>query len=527
MDFVKSYGGAVKATAPYTLRGRGVVYGGSDLTGDRFTASTDFGDTRSPVGMPVYYDHALGGMRGQIGIVKSWQPNDDGIDVEIELDRRKAYVKEVMDMVKAGALGLSTGAVSHLVVREGGELKRWVVGEISLTPTPAEPRTLTEVKANPARSAADSKSLDDTQTAEHTKGINVEDINKIVQDAVVSALKSAAGTPVDGGVVAAPATKTITTRGFSNEPLEALKHYLKTGDKIAAKTTLAEGSSNTGGYLVPTDLYNEIIARRDEGSLLGAFNIRRIQTRERQIVVPGQDTKSAFAIVPESGNANFSEPNFANSRTITVYKYSLAMKITNELLSDEQTNLQAFLTQDIARAYAQAVNNAIINGTGSSQPYGVLARASNNVTAASATAVTFPEVRSLEYNIPGAYIEGTAANDVGFIMKNATLGKVAALTGNLPQFGTLQNPGIGGRGTRRELDFFPAFTSEYMPAMTTGLKSIVFGNWNFYNFVENGQLEIKRNEMLYMNTDEVAYFCYVRFGGDVNQGEAFTTLTQA
>lgn len=527
MDFVKSFGGSVKATADYTIKGRGVVFGGVDLTGDRFTASTDFGDTRSPVGMPVYYDHALGGMRGQIGTVKAWQPSDDGIDVEIELDRRKAYVKEVMDMVKAGALGLSTGAVSHLVVREGGELKRWVVGEISLTPTPAEPRTLTAVKAKDTdvRDAATGRH-DDT-TASSTKGINVENIEQIVQDAVVTALKNAAGTPVDGGVIAAPATKTVTTRGFSNEPLEALKHYLKTGDRIAAKTTLAEGSSNTGGYLVPIDLYSEIIARRDEGSLLGAFNIRRIQTKEKQIVVPGQDTKSAFAIVAESGSANFSEPNFANSRTITVYKYSLAMKITNELLSDEATNLQQFLTNDIARAYAQAVNNAIINGTGSSQPYGVLARASNNVTAASATAVTFAEVRSLEYNIPGAYIEGTSANDVGFIAKNATLGKIAALTGNLPQFGTLNTPAIGGRGVRRELDFFPAFASEYMPAMTTGLKSIVFGNWNFYNFVENGSLEIKRNDMLYMNTDEVAYFCYARFGGDVNQGEAFTTLTQA
>lgn len=66
-----------------------------------------------------------------------------------------------------------------------------------------------------------------------------------------------------------------------------------------------------------------------------------------------------------------------------------------------------------------------------------------------------------------------------------------------------------------------------MPAMTTGLKSMVFGNWNFYNFVENGSIEIKRNDMLYMASDEIAYFCYVRFGGDVNQGEAFTTLTQA
>ena len=531
MDFVKAWGGGVKTVAPFTIKGRGIVYGGADLTGDTFTKGTDLGDTRPFVGLPVYYDHALGSMRGQIGQVKSWQPTDDGIDVEIEIDRRNKYAAEVMKLVKSGALGLSTGALSHLVVRDGGELKRWIVGEISLTPTPAEPRTTSDaVKRTQDTVTSDAVTTskpDHTSDTTQIGTAHTMDIQDQIKDAVKAALVEAAGTKVDGGVIAAPATKTITTRGFSNEPAEALKHYLKTGDRIAAKTTLAEGSNNTGGFLVPIDLYNQIIARRDEGSLLGAFNIRRIQTKERQIVVPGQDTKSSFAIVAESGSANFSEPNFANSKTITVYKYSLAMKITSELLSDEQTNLNDFLTADIGRAYAQAVNNAIINGTGSSQPYGVLARATNNKTAASATAVTFGEVRSLEYNVPAAYVEGTADNDVGFVMKNSTLGLIAALTGNLPQFGTINTPAIGGRGVRRQLDGYPAFASEWMPAATTGNKSIVYGNWNYYNFVENGQLEIKRNDYLYMNTDEIAYFCYVRFGGDVNQGEAFTTLTQA
>ena len=527
-DFVKSYGSGVKAIGDYVVSGRGIVYGGRDLTGDRFTNATDLGDTRSFVGTPVYYDHGLSSIRGQIGTVKAWTPTDDGIDVEIELDKRLSYIGDVMKLVKSGALGLSTGALSHLVVRDKGELKRWVVGEISLTPTPAEPRTLSEVKATQSddvRTATASARPSDI-TPLHTKGTTVENINQIVQDAVITALKNAAGTPVDGGVIAAPATKTVTTRGFSNEPIEALKYYLKTGDRIAAKATLAEGASNTGGYLVPVDLYDQIIARRDEQSLLGAFNFRRIVTKEKQIVIPGQSTKGSFAIVSESGSANFSEPNFANSQTVTLYKYSLAMKITSELLNDEQSNLQSFLTTEIARAYAQAVNNFIINGTGSSQPYGILARASNSTTAASATAVTFGEVTGLEYQITGAYMTG--GNDVGWIMKNSTLGKIRALTGNYPQFQPLSTNSISGKtGNLRDLDGYPVFTSEYTPAMTTGLKSVIFGNMNYYNFVENGQLEIKRNDSLYMATDEIGYFCYFRAGGDVNQGEAFAYIIQA
>ncbi len=33
--------------------------------------------------MPVYYDHALGGIVSQVGTVKQWQPVDDGIDGDL------------------------------------------------------------------------------------------------------------------------------------------------------------------------------------------------------------------------------------------------------------------------------------------------------------------------------------------------------------------------------------------------------------------------------------------------------------
>lgn len=132
---------AVKAIGDYTLRGYGVVFGGKDLIGDTFTKNTDFGADRSFVGMPVYYDHAMGGLKSQIGQVKAYEFADDGIIFEIEIDRRKKYADTVMQLANEGALGQSTGAVAHLVHAEKGMLKRWVIGELSVTPIPAEPRT--------------------------------------------------------------------------------------------------------------------------------------------------------------------------------------------------------------------------------------------------------------------------------------------------------------------------------------------------------------------------------------------------
>jgi hypothetical protein len=132
---------AVKVAGEYTLRGYGVVFGGKDLMGDTFTRETDYGEARSFVGMPVYYDHALGGLKSQIGEVKAFEFADDGIIFEIEIDRRKQYADTVMRLANERALGQSSGAVAHLVHAEQGEIKRWVIGEISVTPIPAEPRT--------------------------------------------------------------------------------------------------------------------------------------------------------------------------------------------------------------------------------------------------------------------------------------------------------------------------------------------------------------------------------------------------
>jgi HK97 family phage major capsid protein len=503
---------AVKAIGEYQLKGRGIVYGGQDLAGDTFTKDTDLGDTRSFVGMPVYYDHSLGGIKSQIGTVKAWTPSDEGIDVEIELDRRHKYAKEVMKLVDSGALGLSTGALSHLVVRQDGELKRWVVGEISLTPTPAEPRTVTEVKSEESTASSHADATLEPDDTHQTIISKESDTMSDIKDAVKQAITELAGEPVQGGVIAAPSTKTLTTRGFSNEPKEAFKHWIRTGDDVAAKATLVEGTNDNGGYLVPKDFYDMIIGRRDELSLLSQARFMRLTTSRRQIDVPAQDAKSDFAVVAESGAANFDEPTFANTKVITVYNHSLAMKISNELLRDQAANLEQFLTEEIGRAAARATNNAIIAGTGSSQPYGILARATVSETLASTTGVDFADIINIMGKLPSWYDEQGAT---GWIMRNATKAAIRALTGNYPQFRPLETGGTG------DLEGYPVMVSDKIDAMAADAKSIIFGNMSYYAFVENGTLEVSRNPYLYQANYQTGIFVNYRFGGDVTQPEAF------
>lgn len=507
---------AVKAIGDYALQGKGIVYGGRDLVGDTFTKETDLGDTRSFVGMPVYYDHAMSGIKSQIGTVKAWMPDDEGIDVEIELDRRHKYAEEVMALVRKGALGLSTGALSHLVVRDGGELKRWVVGEISLTPTPAEPRTATEVKSEEgASSHADATPEPDDIHQQHT-----EDTTTMsdIKDAVKQAITELAGEPVQGGVIAAPAAKSVTSLGFSQEPMQALKHWIATGDHVAAKATLVEGTNNNGGYLVPKDFYDRIIARRDELSLLSQVPVMRLTTSRRQIDVPAVSTQSSSAYVAESGAANFSEPDFANTKVITVYRNNISMKMSNELLSDQAANLEQFISEHIAARFAVAVNSQVLAGTGTNEAYGVLARATQSETAASATTIDASDIINLQHKIPSQYAQ---LGQTAFAMRNSTLGYIRGLTGNWFQF----QPTPAGNG--RDISGYPVIVSDALGAIATTVKTAIFGNFSYYCFVENGSIEISRNPYLYQANGQTAIFADYRFGGDVIQPEAFAYLVQA
>jgi hypothetical protein len=125
----------------YRIGGYGVVFGGHDLDGEEFTPDTDYQLGLVP-SKPVFYDHAQRDVKHPLGTVDNTKADEDGIWIEAELDRSRKYVDHVMALVHAGRLGWSSGSIAHLAQREGGTIKTWPIVEFSLTPTPAEPRTL-------------------------------------------------------------------------------------------------------------------------------------------------------------------------------------------------------------------------------------------------------------------------------------------------------------------------------------------------------------------------------------------------
>jgi len=123
-----------------TIAGYGVIFGGVDLEGETFEPDTDFMLDLVPQKL-VLYDHGAQ-LKHIIGKASVVEPDEFGLWVEAELDRHAEYVAQIEELVKKGALGWSSGSVGHLARRNGKSIETWPIVEFSLTPTPAEPRTL-------------------------------------------------------------------------------------------------------------------------------------------------------------------------------------------------------------------------------------------------------------------------------------------------------------------------------------------------------------------------------------------------
>lgn len=228
MDTLIFFGETVKSLGDYKVGGYLVVFGDekkTDLVGDFFTAETDF-DIEDGERKSGYYNHGLDLKIKNQKIGKgSLKVDEKGVWLEGQLDARNAYADAVMELVGKGALGLSSGAVSHLVRREkvGNAQKviSWPIGEWSLTPNPCEPRTLAvslkSYQAEVAPPAA--KGLFEQELAERT--LATWELWSALNRVFERIAKAASVENVSGGTVDVSALASAAVQEFSSRLLAA------------------------------------------------------------------------------------------------------------------------------------------------------------------------------------------------------------------------------------------------------------------------------------------------------------------
>ena len=542
---VQMVGGAVKALGEGKIGGYLVRFTdmqSPDLTGDYFTADTELGTVEA---LPVLYHHGQDAMIGKRVLGSGKLRKDDiGLWVEAQLALRDEYEASIYKLAEDGKLGWSSGAVAHLVEREQKTasvswIKMWWVAEASLTPTPAEPRNeAATMKSGEAATPEDAVKASASVATENdgieniTEDTTMDNTNEIAElKASIAALTAQVNEPkVEAGKAAA----VVGALGGDHDGHKAFTHWLRTGQKnyytrtesedwSSTKTGMTEGTGTAGGVLVPEGLYNQIVAKRDEQAIARRAGAMVIQTTLDSVQVPTENNKAAFVLRGEEAAYTESLPTFT-SRLVGVYSYANLIKASNELLADQQANMDTFLVNVLGRGLAQAENNHVVNGTGSSQPLGVLAGGTAGITFAGAAALTIADVLGLFFAMPEPYTVGSPGPV--WLMKNATLALIRALTTTNFAFNQVEQAGSSQSGAM--LYGYPVIVTANMPAATTGLKSVALVNFASSTvLVERSGLVISRNPYLFEANAQTALFSSARLGFSVTTAEGAIYGTQA
>lgn len=525
---------AVRRVGPDRIGGYAVVWGGRDLYGTTFTPETDFWLERYPQ-PPLLYDHGFDATLGAtvLGRVERHRQDDIGLWVEAQLEIHEQYRQAIGELLDKGVLGFSTGSAKHLVeVGPDGVIRRWPIVEVSLTPTPAEPRTLgvkelRAISVDEALLAVEAAQTDVSESEPATEEQSHQDeVKEMETQAIqVQGQETKAAEPIveKAGLFA---VKRVTKLGFADDAMRSWLYWLRTGDHGAVRAALQEDTPSEGGYLVPDDFYTRVVQKLSEQSIARAMGAQVIRTSRDIIRVPVEGTSmSNFAVTSEEGSYNENEPTFGEL-ALTIYKFTKLVKVSEELLEDEAAapSLPDLLANMFARAMATTENTYFLVGSGSGQPQGAVTGGTMGVRCAATSAITAGEVVDLYFSLPSQYRERP---NVCFVMADSTekvIRKIQA-TASAGEFLFQVTP--GGSLETSTLLGKRVWNSSAMPSIAASAKVILFGDWEYYYIAERSGLVVERNPYLYQANGQIGLFAKFRLGGGVANADAFQYMAMA
>lgn len=157
---------------------------------------------------------------------------------------------------------------------------------------------------------------------------------------------------------------------------------MKRLDDIAGKA-LGEGTTTAGGYLVPPQYIQDLVALRRASAPLRDFVTVVPGIRSNAVYVPRQTAVETVAWTAENAAKTSSDETFSQV-AVNIYTLAGIAKISNQLLEDSAPAVDNIIKMSLARGLGIEEDRAMINGSGTGQPTGILNTSGVTVTAASA-----------------------------------------------------------------------------------------------------------------------------------------------
>mgnify|MGYP001145587592 CR=1 FL=1 len=309
----------------------------------------------------------------------------------------------------------------------------------------------------------------------------------------------------------------------------AFNSYLKKGIEeqlanIEVKrdlTTTIDTSTSYGGYLLTPNIQKMVYDRIEDLCIMRKICSVQIISSASLEVLDGTEIMPSW--IGENGTVNDTDTNIFTKKTINTHDLIAQPKVSQKLLDDAAIDLEEWLANRLGNDFAAAEENAFINGTGdtNNQPVGILTYVGKSdgieVVTSSSESLSFDEndILDLYYSLGDRYV-----NDASFLLPRSAMKQIRTLKDNTSgQY--LWNPALLAGATDTLLGC-PIYQSSYMPAVDNGTKSIIFGDFSYYQIVDRVGIRILRDP--FTSKPYIRFYTTKRVGGDVINLNAFKGL---
>lgn len=353
-----------------------------------------------------------------------------------------------------------------------------------------------------------------------------EEIKRLeAQMDVDSKLAAATSEPVQHKPSARKDAKQTATMEYS----EAFWNAMRGDVSYEVRNALSVGSDPAGGYTVPDEFHRQLVEALEENNIFRSLaHVIRTSSGTRTIPVA---TDSGTASWVEEGNPIGESDVTFDAKTLSAYKLSCMVKVSNELLNDSAFDIAGHIAKRFGVRFGNAEEAAFINGTGASadptvtpsQPTGILTSLTTpGATTANAMTITFDDIFKLYYALKAPYRRKAV-----FLANEATLLQFMLLKDGNGQYIWKPSLELGKPDT---LLGHAVYTSTFMPTFSTtpandaGKKVVLFGDFSYYYIADRTNRTLRRLNELYAVNDQTAFVGTQRVDGKLVLNEAMQYL---
>ncbi|HRH29724.1 MAG TPA: phage major capsid protein [Aquabacterium sp.] len=251
------------------------------------------------------------------------------------------------------------------------------------------------------------------------------------------------------------------------------------------RKALSAGSDPDGGYLLPTPTVGRMVKRVYEQSTMRQLaNVLTISTDALEGIVDNDEADAGW--VSEMGARNDTDTPQVGKYRIEAHEMYAQPKVTQKLIDDAATDVEAWLADKVADKFARVEGNAFWNGNGVGQPRGLAAYTTAATGDGSRAWGTFEHVLTGAngdfhttkadplQDLLGA-VKDQYLQNASFVMRREVRTKIRKMK-EATSDRYLWEPSLQAGQPDRLLGY-PVRIDQYIPAITTGSLSLAFGDF--------------------------------------------------